>query len=61
MKPTRGTLALAFGLGLAIGCGALFAGHYAARFEAEVEGPPEQVPWTGLEPAAIPTSSASRS
>ena len=25
MKPIRGTLALAFGLGLAIGCGALFA------------------------------------
>jgi hypothetical protein len=54
MKPTRGTLALAFGLGLAIGCGTLFAGHYAARFEAEVDGPPEQVPWTGLEPAADP-------
>ena len=25
MKPTRGTLALALGVGLAIGCGALFA------------------------------------
>ena len=45
MKPTRGTLALAFGLGLAIGCGALFAGHYPARFEAELDGPPAQVPW----------------
>ena len=54
MKPTRGTLALAFGLGLAIGCGALFAGHYPARFEAEATASPEQVPWTGLAPAADP-------
>ena len=54
MRATHSTLALAFGLGLAIGCGALFAGHYPARFEAEPAGSPEQVPWTGLELAADP-------
>ena len=54
MRTTRSTLALAFGLGLAVGCGALFAGHYPARFDTEMEGPPDQVPWTGLAPAADP-------
>jgi hypothetical protein len=54
MRATRSTLALAFGLGLAVGCGALFAGHTPARFEAEATASPEQVPWTGLAPAADP-------
>ncbi len=54
MTATRSTLSLAFGLGLAIGCGALFAGHYPARFETEATESPEQVPWTGLAPAADP-------
>lgn len=54
MKSTRRGLALAFALGLAVGCGALFAGHYPARFDVDVAGPPEQVPWTGLAPAADP-------
>jgi hypothetical protein len=54
MPATRHHLALAFGLGLAVGCGALFAGRYPARFDAEVEGPPEQVPWTSLAPADDP-------
>ena len=52
MRTTRSTFALAFGLGLVIGCGALFAGRYAARFETQVAGP--QVPWTSLAPAADP-------
>src|SRR5262245_54704565 len=54
MRTTRSPLAAAFGLGLAIGCGALFAGHYPARFDAEVESPPDQVPWTKLAPSADP-------
>ena len=49
MSPTRSTLALAFALGLAVGCGALLAGRLPARIDARVEGPPEQVPWTGLD------------
>jgi hypothetical protein len=54
MRITRSTLALAFGLGLAVGCGALLAGHQPARFDAEVDSPPEQVPWTSLAPSADP-------
>jgi hypothetical protein len=54
MRPTRSTLALAFALGLAVGCGALLAGRLPARIDAAVESPPEQVPWTGLDALVDP-------
>jgi 3',5'-cyclic AMP phosphodiesterase CpdA len=54
MRLTRGSLALAFGLGLAVGCGALLAGRFPARIDAAVAGPPEQVPWTGLDALTDP-------
>jgi Calcineurin-like phosphoesterase len=51
---TRSTVALAFVLGLAVGCGTLFAGYFPARFGVEVDSPSDPVPWTGLEPARAP-------
>ena len=54
MRTDRKTLALAFALGLALGCGALLASRFPARFETRVEGPADQVPWTSLAPAADP-------
>jgi hypothetical protein len=54
MRGARANPALAFALGLAVGCGALFAGHTPARLEAELAGSTDQVPWTGLAPAADP-------
>jgi hypothetical protein len=54
MRPTRSTLALTFGLGLALGCGALLASRFPARIDASLETPPEQVPWTGLDALTDP-------
>jgi 3',5'-cyclic AMP phosphodiesterase CpdA len=54
MRPAPSNLALVFALGLAVGCGVLFAGRFPARFEAEVTGPPDQVPWTNLQPLVDP-------
>ena len=54
MNPAKRSLALAFALGLAVGCGTLLAGRFPARFDVDVAGPPDQVPWTGLAPAADP-------
>lgn len=54
MNRSRRPLALAFALGLAVGCGALFAGRWPARFEVDVGGPSEPVPWTSLAPVAGP-------
>ena len=48
------TVAIAFALGLALGCGALLAGRWPARIDATVESPPEQVPWTGLDATTDP-------
>jgi hypothetical protein len=54
MSPAKRPLALAFALGLAVGCGTLLAGRFPARFDVDVAGPADQVPWTGLAPAADP-------
>jgi hypothetical protein len=49
-------VALAFLLGASVGSCTLFAGRFPAAIVADVAGPPEQVPWTGLEPSADPDS-----
>jgi hypothetical protein len=50
----RRALATAFLLGVAIGCGALLASRYPARFEVDAPGGDASVPWTSLAPAADP-------
>jgi hypothetical protein len=50
----RRALATAFLLGVAIGCGALLAGRYPARFEVHAGGGDAPVPWTSLAPADDP-------
>jgi hypothetical protein len=47
-------LATAFLLGLAIGCGALLASRYPARFVVEERGGDAPTPWTSLAPATDP-------
>lgn len=51
MQRAHPKLVLVFALALSVGCGTLFAGHMG-RFDAAVDGPADQVPWTHLTPTA---------
>ena len=54
MRATRSSLALTFVLGLVLGSCALFASRFRTHIDASVEGPPDHVPWTGLDVATDP-------